>query len=56
MFPGQYSQGLDEVVVSEDLSCHETTAIPKSSIADMAKSGNPVSKILSKIEIQRFQK
>ena len=25
-----------------DLSYHETTTIPKSSIADMAKSGNPV--------------
>ena len=43
MIPGQGSQGLDEVVVSVDLSCHETTTIPKSSIADMAKSGNPVS-------------
>ena len=44
MIPGQGSQGLDEVVVSVDLSCHETTkTIPKSSIADMAKYGNPIS-------------
>ena len=40
---GQGSQELDEVVVSVDLSCHETTTIPKSSIADITKSGNPVS-------------
>ena len=43
LIPGQGSQGLDEVVVSVNLSCHETTTIPKSCIADMAKSGNPVS-------------
>ena len=43
LIPGQGSQELDEVVVSVDLSCHETTTIPKSSIADLAESGNPVS-------------
>ena len=41
--PSQGSQGLDEVVVSVDLLCHETTTIPKISTADMAKSGIPVS-------------
>ena len=43
LIPSQGSQGLDEVVVSVDISCHETTTIPKSSAAGTAKSGNPVS-------------
>ena len=43
LIPGQGFQELDEVVVSVDLSCHETITIPKSSIADIVKSGNPVS-------------
>ena len=43
LIPSQGSQGLDKVVVSVDLSCHETTTLPKSSTAGMEKSGNPVS-------------
>ena len=43
LIPSQGSQGLDEVVVSVDISCHETTTVPKSSAAGMAKSGNLIS-------------
>ena len=43
LIPSQGSQGLDKVIISVDLSSHETTTIPKSSTADTAKSGNPVS-------------
>ena len=43
LIPSQVSQGLDEVVVSVDISCHETTTVPKSSAAGMAKSINLIS-------------
>ena len=43
LIPSRGSHGLDEVEVSVDISCHETTTIPKSSAAGMAKYGNPVS-------------
>ena len=48
LIQSQGSQGLGDFVVSVDMSCHETTAVPNSSTVDIAKSGNPVSITISK--------
>ena len=42
----QGCHGIDEIVVSVNLSCHVTTTIPNSSTADTAKFGNSISIIV----------